>query len=256
MSAEAIIKGQARDTLRNNYPKAVTALLIVLLPYYIIDGVTTVISCIFTSAVADSSLRAFLIYSIGYTVEILAFFFFSPVINGYIRAHYNASYSGSIDMTDVYYYFEGNRYTKALSMNLKSLLRLLPVAALLYLPLILFEIISSQAGDTFYGSVGYIDISFILSAVSTTALFIYSLRFFTAYTISCDIDSLTPKQAFEYAKHIMRGKTGSMRKLVLSFTPWLLLCLLVLPALYVIPYLTQSICISAKWMTKATFEVN
>ena len=255
MSAEAIIKKQARDTLKNNFPKAVIALLIVLLPYYIVDGCTTVISCIFSFLISDSGLRSILIYTLGYTFEILAFFFFSPVINGYIRAYYNTSYTGSMDLTDLYWYFEGDRYKKALAMNLGSLLRLLLPAAILYLPLILFEIFCAQT-DSFYGSLLYTDTFFILSALSTTALFIYSLRYFTAYTISCDIESLTPKQAFEYSKHIMSGRTGSMSKLVLSFIPWLLLCLLVLPALYVIPYLTQSVCISAKWMTKATFEVN
>lgn len=256
MSAEAIIKSQARDTLKNNYPKAVTALLVVLLPYYIIDGSTTVISCIFSYFIAETTLRAILIYTLGYTFEILAFFFFSPIVNGYIRAYYNASYTGVMDMTDLYYYFDGDRYKKALSMNLNALLRLLLPAALLYIPLIIFEILSAQIGEPFYGSVPYIDIFFILSVISTMTLFIYSLRYFTAYTVSCDIDSLTVKQAFEYSMHIMKGRTGSMRKLVLSFTPWLLLCIFVLPALYVIPYLTQSICISAKWMTKATFEVN
>ena len=256
MSAEAIIKSQARNTLKNNYPKAVIALLITLLPYYIIDGSTTVISCVFSYFIAETALRSVLIYSIGYTFEILAFFLFSPVINGYIRAYYNATYTGSIDMTDVYYYFEGDRYKKALALNIRALVRLLLPAALLYLPLIVFEILSAQIGEPFYGSVPYIDIFFVLSVISTTALFIYSLRYFTAYTISCDIDSLTPKQAFEYSKHIIKGRTGSMRKLVLSFIPWLLLCIFVLPALYVIPYLTQSLCISAKWMTKATFEVN
>lgn len=256
MSAEAIIKSQARDTLKNNYPKAVIALLIALLPYYIIDGSTTVISCFFSYFITDSTLRSVLIYTLGYSFEILAFFFFSPVINGYIRAFYNASYTRSIDMTDLFYYFEGDRYHKALAMNFSTLARLLLPAAVLYLPLIIFELFSAQTDSSFYGSVLYIDTFFILSVLSTTALFIYSLRYFTAYTISCDMDNLTPKQAFEHSKYITRGRSGSMGKLVLSFTPWLLLCLLVLPALYVIPYLTQSLCISAKWLTKATFEVN
>ena len=54
----------------------------------------------------------------------------------------------------------------------------------------------------------------------------------------------------------MKNRTGSAAKLIFSFTPWILLCLLILPMLYVIPYMTQSLCVSAKWMTKAALEEN
>ena len=255
LSAEAIIKSQARDTLKKNYVRAVIALLIVLLPYYIIDGATTILSCLFSFLISDDALRSAVIYSFGYTVEILAFFFFSPVLNGYIRAFYNASYTGEIDLADVYYYFAEGRYKTALKLNLGYIARLLLPAAVLYLPLVLFEVFSASIGGDFHGSVLYNDVFFILSALATTALFMYSLRYFIIFTIPADVENITAKQAFTYSRYVMKNNTAKTNRLVLSFIPWMLLCLLVLPALYVIPYMTQSLCISAKWMTKATFEV-
>ena len=54
----------------------------------------------------------------------------------------------------------------------------------------------------------------------------------------------------------MKQRTGDVAKLIFSFTPWMLLGLLVLPLLYVIPYITQSLCVSAKWLTKSALESN
>lgn len=254
MSAEAIIKSQARKTLKGNFVEAIIALLIVLLPLYMIDGATTALSCAILNLVVDSHFSDLLIYLIGYPVELIAGILLSPVINGYIRAYYKATYSNRIDLKDVFYYFSSGRYSGALLLNLHLVFRLLLPAFLLFSPLIAFEVISKQFLSDFYGTVLYKDIYFIFAVMSTVSTTLYSLRYFTVFTVSADNPQFSPKQVFTYNKYIMRNNTGNAAKLVFSFTPWLLLCLLVLPALYVIPYLTQSLCVSAKWMTKAALE--
>ena len=255
MSAEAIIKAQARDTLKGNWFGALCALLTVLIPFSIIDGATTVLSCLFSDLISDDTLRAILIYSIGYSLEVLGFFLFSPLINGYIRAFYRASYSKTLEVADVYIYMTKGRYRTALALNFSFVIRMLTPAALFYLPVVIFSVITSQI-EGFSDTVLCFDGYFILTALSTLATALYSLRYLTAFTIGADIDGLTPKQAYEYSRYIMKNRSGSPAKLVVSFIPWMLLCLLVLPMLYVIPYMTQSVCISAKWMTRSTFEVN
>ena len=142
-------------------------------------------------------------------------------------------------------------------LNLNLLMRLLLPAALFYAPLIAYEIISKNLiqGD-FYGSTLYHDGYFLFAVLSTFTITLYSLRYFTVFTVCVDNETLSVKQIFQCTSTIMKNNTGSAAKLIFSFIPWLLLCLLVLPALYVIPYMTQSLCISAKWMTRATYEVN
>lgn len=254
MSAEAIIRGQARETLKKNYPAAITALLVVLLPYYIIDGATTVISCIGIKAIADENLATALIYTIGITVMVIGYFLYSPVINGYVRAHYNAAYSGTVELSDVFYYFEKGRYRAALALNIRLFLRMLLPTLLFFLPHILFQIIAQNV-DSLYGTVPYNIMTFILASLSTLITMLYAARYLTVMTVSADNDAFSPKQVFDYTKYIMQHKRGSVAKLILSFIPWMLLCLTVLPMLYVIPYMTQSLCISAKWLTKSAFEV-
>lgn len=255
MSAEAIIRAQARDTLKNNYFGAVTALLIALLPYCIIDGTTTIISYAFSELISGETLRKALIYSIGYTVEVIGFFLFSPVINGYIRAYYRASQNGILDVSDVYFYFTKGRYQRALTLNLNFILRMLLPAILLFLPPVAFSIIGASIGESFSTSLLFNNCRFILIILSVLATAMYSLRYLTVYTITVDIENISVKQAFDYSRYVMKSGTGSAIKLLLSFIPWMLLCLFILPMLYVIPYMTQAMCTSAKWMTKAAFEV-
>ena len=256
LSTEAIVKQQARETLKHNYPRAIIALLITLIPLYMIDGTTTVISCAFMNLIPDSETAKLWIYAVGYPVEFIAGFLLSPVINGYIRAYYRCAYTKEMDLKDVFYYLEKGRYGETLNFNIRFILRMLIPTVLLYLPLIAFEIISSNIGGDFYGGLVYRDVYFLLAVLSTLAVTLYALKYFTVFTACVDREELNLSSAVEYSKYIMKNKTGSAAKLILSFTPWLLLCMLILPALYVIPYMTQSLCVAAKWMTQASFEEN
>ena len=130
MSAEAIIKSQARGILKQNYVRAIMALLIICIPFAIIDGTTTVISCLVPQFVTDEMTSMILVYSIGYPVEVILGLLFSPIINGYIRAFYKAAYTEKIDMKDVFFYFGSGHYIDALGLNVRLILRmLLPTCA-------------------------------------------------------------------------------------------------------------------------------
>lgn len=254
MSPEFIIKSQARDILKKNFVKAIAALLIVLIPYYIIDGATTALSMAIPQFVSDEDLAVILVYSIGYPVEVIAGFLFSPIINGYVHAYYMAACTEKMDIKDVFRYFSGGRYGSALSLNIRLIIRMLLPVLVLYSPLIIYEIISVNFTKDFYDTMLYHNFYFILAVLSTISTTLYALRYFTVFTVSADNPQFTPKEVFGYNKYIMKNRTGSAAKLVFSFIPWMLLCLLVLPMLYVIPYMTQSMCVSAKWMTKAALE--
>ena len=219
MSAESIIKSQARGILKHNYVRAIMALLIICIPFAIIDGTTTVISCLVPQFVTDEM-------------------------------------TSMIDMKDVFFYFGSGRYIEALGLNVRFILRMLLPTLILFSPLIAYGIIGSAFAPDFTKTVIYYDFYFILAVLSTITTVLYSLRYFTVFTVSADNPDFSPKQVFQYNKYIMKNRTGSAAKLIFSFTPWILLCLLILPMLYVIPYMTQSLCVSAKWMTKAALEEN
>lgn len=256
MNAEAIVKSQARGILKKNYVKAIIALAIVCVTYYINDGSTTVISCLVPQFVKDEQLCTTIIYSVGYPVEFIMGFLFSPIFNGFVRAFYKAAYTETIDLKDVFYYFSSGRYGNALGLNIRVIIRMLLPVLILFSPLIAYEVLVSVFSPEFRDNFLYADFHFILALLSSITTTLYALRYFTVFTVSADNPQFTPKQVFQYNRYIMKNRTVSAAKLVFSFTPWLLLCLLVLPMLYVIPYMTMSLCVSAKWMTKAALEEN
>ena len=181
----------------------------------------------------------------------------SPLINGYVRAHYRAAYTKSIDIKDSFFYAVGSgHYFDALSLNIRLFFRMLIPIVILFSPVIVFDVFSATQYEGFTETVLHHDLRFIFCVLSTTTTMLYALRYFTVFTVSADNPQFTTKQVFQYNKKIMEDKTYSAAKLVFSFVPWLLLCLLILPMLYVIPYMTQSLCVSAKWMTKTTLEEN
>lgn len=256
LSAEAIIKEQARKILKQNFVSAIIVLAVVLLPFYIIDGITTALSCAFITWVPNEALANTLIYVIGYSAEFVLGFLFSPVINGYVRAYYRAAQTGKLEVRDAFFYFTSGRYIDALSLNIRLFLRMLLPIILLFSPVIIFDVFTMNYAKDFMNSVLYYDARFLLSVLSTTTTVLYSLRYYTVFTVSSDHPEFSPREVFEQNKRIMKNRTGNAAKLIFSFVPWMLLCLTVLPMLYVIPYMTQSLCVSAKWMTKTAMEEN
>ena len=99
MSAEAIIKSQARKTLSKNWGPAIAALLIALIPLYMIDGTTTVTSGLIVSLVRNEALANILVYSIGIPVELIAGFLLAPAINGYVRAYYRCAQTQKMEIS-------------------------------------------------------------------------------------------------------------------------------------------------------------
>lgn len=255
MSAQAIIKSQAREKLRRNYPTAVIALITALLPVYVIDGTLTAILCLLFECVKNETVQIALSIVITYPVLIIAGILLSPVINGYIRVYYLNAIDEGMDIRQLFYYFHAGRYAKALSLNLMYLVRMLLPTLLLFSPVVVYYAVITSLAEDFYGTVLYNDIFFILFILSSITTTLYSLKYFTVYTLSVEMEQIENKALFGYSTAIMKDKTLHAAKLIFSFTPWMLMCLTVLPMLYVIPYMTESLCIGAKWMTRATYEV-
>lgn len=252
VSPEATVKSQARLTLKENWPAAITTLLIAAIPLCIIDCATTMSSCLVGMLIDNADLKLILVYAIGIPLEVILGIFLSPVINGYVRAYYIAAKTGKMDVSDAFYYFRSGAYASALALNLSLFIRLIIPALLFFSPQIAFQVLYATIWkDAFSSTILYNDVFFILTVLSSAAFTLYALRYFTVYAVSIDTEPSSNKEIFQTNRRIMKGRTISGARLLISFIPWLLLCLLVLPMLYVIPYLTQSLCISAKWIKEA-----
>lgn len=249
MSPSAVIRYQARETLKGNYVAAVAAFIILLLPVYIIMGVTYAVDSLFT-LMTDDAVTVSVLEIVALTpINIIIGILLSPLANGFIRLFYVSAMNGEFRMSALFYYFEKGRYHKTLLMNLSFLVRIMIPAFICFLPLFLYYFFCFGYFDSFVGTVLYYDFAFILSVMSSILLILYSLKYFVVLTLYCSSENADVKELFGVSKDIMREQKTEGARLIFSFVPWLLLCLLIVPMLYVIPYMTQSLCIGAKWMT-------
>lgn len=253
-SPQAVVRTQARKALRHNYARAVVALIAVLVPVLMLDtAAALIVNCflLFTSGTYELNILCITVIN---PVILTAGVLLSPFINGYIRVYYRNALTGRMDLNDLYYYFESGRYSRALHLNLSLLLRLFLPAILFFFPVVLYEAVSIQIGGGFYGGVLYRDVFFLLTVLSVVILTLYALKYYTVYTLSIENEDLEINELFRASKRIMYDRTGDAARLIFSYTPWMLLCLTVLPILYVAPYMTQGLCIGAQWMTRAANE--
>ncbi len=249
LSPSAIVRKQARITLKGNYVAAVAAFLILLSPLFILEALGTVIDMLLVQTVSDKQTLELMEILILTPICIAAVVLLSPLFNGYVRLFYQAAYTKKMNMNDVFYYFSAERYQNTLHLNMLMIVRMIFPALLCFLPLLAYYFICLRYMEDFIGTVLYLDAAFLLTALSMILLILYALKYYLVFTLYCEDETADVRQLIRTSKAMMKELKSSAAHLIFSFIPWMLLCLLILPALYVIPYMTQSLCIGAKWMT-------
>ena len=239
MSIEKTVRYQGRKKLKEyGWVKALIGLGMLAVFFLIIESVAYCETILLDIVKEDMHFLISVIYrSFTTFVAILLF----PSVIGYIRML--LSEKGEYEMSDVTYYFMScDRYFKSIGLIFSYLLRIALPALLCFSPVIGVTVLNN------YVSIEYYDIIlYSLVVLSSVLLLIYSLKYFLIIKLFCDDETQDMSFYFKTSKNIMRNHRLDVIKLTLSFTPWILLCITILPMLYVIPYMTQSLCISSKW---------
>ncbi len=239
MSIEKTVRYQGRKKLKEyGWTKALIALGMLAVFYLIIESVAY---CEFILLDTINENLHFLVSVMYGSFTTLVVILLLPAVIGYIRMFF--SQTGEYEMSDVTYYFmSADRYFKAIRLIFSFLLRMVLPAIFCFSPVIAVVITNYFISIEHFGV-----ILFSLVAISSILLLVYSLKYFLSIKLFCDDETQNMSFYFNTSKEIMRNHRWDVVRLVLSFTPWILLCITILPMLYVIPYMTQSLCISAKW---------
>ena len=251
MSPEKIIKAQARDLMKKNYFAVIAGFFILVIALAILDFFNNgVVLTIYNMLIGDAfNLKKILFVFLRCALTIITFLIISPMFTGYIRLYYNAALTGNYDINDVFYYFTNKHYKKAFKLNLLFLLIIMiPLLIAFLIPNTFIVLANKFLPDSFTESIWFYDIVFLLTVFAILLLVLYMIKYFCVYTMFIEHPDMPSKEYFSYSKKIMHNNTKKVRDLIFSFTPWLLLCLTILPLIYVVPYITQSLCISSKWL--------
>lgn len=263
MSVEKIIRAEARNTLKSGYVSAIMGFVLMLLLFMFFEAIAQAdgliyitLDEIFDKDIFFSAVLYYVIKAILTLIPCVVFLLLSPFINGYIKLYYDASLQNKYDVENLAYFFHKGKYKKTIKLNFSYFLRMIIPTIIFSLPILAFVIICSLCSDNYNEQGWYYFFFGVFVFLSTVGLLIYSLKYFVVFTKYSVDESLNIKEYFKYSKRIMSGKTVEIIKLTVSFIPWFLLSLLAVPLIYVVPYYTQALCISAKWLCELEKEEN
>ena len=249
LSPSAVVRSQARQTLKGNYAAAVAAFAVLLLPVFIITGLNYITET-FVAMCSDRAIVQNVIQITVFTpLTIIVCALFSPLINGFLHASANAALKNSCSTLDLFYYFGSvTRYFKTLVINMLVFLLFAVSTSALDLEKYFRVFFKEQVP----GSLGFDPDSFMIIFVGVITILIRILLYLffvhfplTAYAFNEDL-------GVSECVFVMMGFSAKnfwkTFRLLISFSGWLLLCFFVVPALYVIPYVSVSALTSAKWL--------
>ncbi|MBE6737898.1 MAG: hypothetical protein E7566_04530 [Ruminococcaceae bacterium] len=256
MTKERALKKQARKHLQGNLPAAVGATLTVMV---------AIMTCIYLPSIVYSLLVNALIITgapipnVPYvTVWLLIFAIlicisaFLPLIAGYLRFCYLLSKNNYCDYSEVFCYFSKGKYFSTIALCLMLIAKSIWQAVISFLPfaLLLLKAISNSTGkdNLAFGDFMWYYISYALLFAGIMFFYMLTKHNFLAiyyyieydYLKASDVCNLSRKTAVRFGKDI--------NKLNFSLLPKMLLCILIIPSVFVLPYIFVTKATAAKWM--------
>ena len=238
MSKERLIKEQARQALKGNMTVLVAGFLMLVsavLVFFYLPYFGAYLFNIVNASTDEIYSGKEIWYLLLSGTSMLIALFFTPLINGYMKLATDSAIRGSCEMTGLFYYFSSpSKYFRTLVVNAG----LACVFSVLTVPLVL-------AGRLLPDSVPEAAVS---AALVVWQLLIY--LFFIHYPLAAY--ALDDTRALHYYIFGCIGfsfrYSGALFKLIISMFGWVALCFFVLPALYVVPYMTVTLMNSARWL--------
>lgn len=147
-------------------------------------------------------------------------------------------------VTELFYYFLPRRIIVSIRAVLFCAVKKTAAFLLFVFPsACLFGVLYFSLGEgeiSAYVSYAVFAFAAVLFLSGLVFYFIYSARYFAYYSVYVSNETIKPNEAFEKSMEITHGAYGRISFFRISFLPWFLLCLPVLPAFYVWGYYKEA----------------
>ncbi len=262
MSPEKKIRLQAKNTLgSNNWPVAVGAVLVVLAAYlavmYLSSGLDMLYTLVSESFAELMHITDILGEDISFegkvsdTLMLPLTVLLIPFAMGLVRLFYLMVKNQEVAFSEMFYYI-GRRYFRSLGVFFGVLVRCLWQAAVCFLPYYIgINILTANTAEkdklAFSDNIWY----FIIYALLFGGILLFAklcVRYFLSFFLYFEDENLSARELCSLSCDYMQKFKGSVMKLILSLFPWILSCILIIPCLFVIPYVLASLSTSAKWI--------
>lgn len=254
MNKEKLIKNQALTALKGSWLVLIAMALMISAVIIAISGLGSIAQLITKSVDVSTGLaksgREF-VYGLTDGLTYAVMFFFSPLINGFFKSAYTVAHNEIPSFWELFAFFKSPAlYFKTILLNL--ILVLIMSAAVFafsfgYLITIITDSLRTDNEavitlltavlNIFFGSLSVLLISFIY-------------LFFVNYAMFLFVDNPNTNVFCCFGRGIKMfvKNFGNTMRLYFSFIGWIALCFFVVPAFYVLPYISTSFATSAKWL--------
>lgn len=254
MNKEKLIKNQALTALKGSWLVLIAMALMISAVIIAISGLGSIAQLITKSVDVSTGLaksgREF-VYGLTDGLTYAVMFFFSPLINGFFKSAYIVAHNEIPSFWELFAFFKSPvLYFKTILLNL--ILVLIMSAAVFafsfgYLITIITDSLRTDNEavitlltavlNIFFGSVSVLLVSFVY-------------LFFVNYAMFLFVDNPNTNVFCCFGRGIKMfvKNFGNTMRLYFSFIGWIALCFFVVPAFYVLPYISTSFATSAKWL--------
>ncbi len=255
------IKVCAKQALKNHWPEAIAvsmtmvalSLLDVILQAILttVFRVDTVWSVLEPTALPKYSVVA----GAGITVfsSLYGLLLYTPFVFGVLRWFWMLIQGKNCAIGDVFYYFSsGKRFLKVVSVSFFLLLRVILGAIVCFLPYALCSLLTTPE---LYNAFGYsmpviisgiFPLEYFFELAGSFLFLFWCSRYALFFVALFEQPELSANSMISYSVKLTKGKLFKLVGFVASFIGWFLLCILVLPMLFVVPFALASFAIYAR----------
>lgn len=268
MSIEKKITKEAKQRLSGgNWSKAVCGGIIYCCVPLIIFVIFSILTEVFEKNIFDFNNYAeeidltsmlMLVFAIGLVLIALMF---TPVFLGYKKLLYQTAKGENPEFNDLFYFFRtSKRYFTAIKYYLLKIVFIVFYAVMYFAIPVLLTVYAEdietflklQESQTFIIYVGL----GMLYALAGVAFIGTALRRYLMGYLVCENDEISLLSTVSTSARLMRGNKIKIARLGIKMIPWYLLCLIVVPIVYVLPYVKASFAVCSKWIVQLNTAYN
>lgn len=267
MNPEKAIKIQAKNKLGdNNWPSAVgvalTLMGVIMAIAYIVSAIDLAANTLIQSIDAESLLGTDLyeyFYPEDYTTISLSAYtlvpcvlLFIPMLIGAIRYFYLLAKDTNTNYSELFYYYHKGKFFSSIGKFIGIGVRSLWQFAVCFAPAyILYTVAQTNAYEKEILDFSDIICYFISYALLFGGILLFtklSSKYFLTMFLYIEDENMSVSEICDRSVAYTERFRGSIMELIKSLFPWMLSCILIIPCLFVVPYVMTSLATSAKWM--------
>lgn len=261
MKANALVKKQARQSLRGKWGVFSAAFLAVIAVLAFVSAIETFYVVFNIYGLSAKELMSVLesqpymqAVVLGIQFLIIAVYLFSlPLLTGTAKMSMDCACGRKISCEDFLCFFTRRKFLNTLCFNLGLYIRKLAWLVICILPCVICIGVASIYSRSL-GQLGvvllYIAGIALLIAGLIAYIFISAKYFLSQYLYAGSDEKRRLSEPIRTSIKYMKGNHDKYFKLVISFIPWLALSFFILPMFYTYPYINVSFANSARWLIK------